>query len=85
MYVDKPTTFWRGQQWAHLVADTEEELHTFAQSIGLRRNWFQGASKIPHYDVSTRLRELALKEGAMPVRPRELVIIGRRMRDANPK
>lgn len=28
-------------RWSHLMADTDEELHRFAASIGLRRSWAQ--------------------------------------------
>jgi hypothetical protein len=43
----------------HLVSTaSEEELHAFARSIGLRRSWFQDGggpyrSRIPHYDITT--------------------------------
>jgi len=38
----------------HLVVDgLEEELHLFAQSVGLKRQWFQEQSRYPHYDITT--------------------------------
>lgn len=36
----------------HLVADTLNELHSFAEYIGLKRCWFQTALRHPHYDVT---------------------------------
>jgi hypothetical protein len=32
-----------------------EELHEFAQSIGLKREWFQDHPRHPHYDVWGKL------------------------------
>jgi len=36
--------------WAHLFADTPEELHAAARMLGLRRAWFQ-YQRHPHYDL----------------------------------
>ena len=56
--------------WSHLACesgDDLEELHTFAQSIGLRRDWFQNHRLIPHYDLKPRLRRAAVAAGAEQV------------------
>ena len=37
----------------HLVGDNLQELHIFAQSVGLKREWFQEHSHHPHYDITT--------------------------------
>lgn len=59
------------ERWAHLVSDEHhEELHAFAQRLGLRRAWFQG----DHYDVPAPVRERAITLGAQPVSSRELLI-----------
>lgn len=74
--VDEARWRWRGRLWAHLVSDRSlEELHTFAEGIGLRRVAFQG----DHYDVDAEYRERAVVAGAQPVGSRELV---RRLRRA---
>lgn len=31
-------------RWSHLSADTTEELHAFADRLGMKRSWFQSAS-----------------------------------------
>lgn len=36
---------------AHMVADTLDELHEFALTLGLIRRHFQTADKHPHYDL----------------------------------
>lgn len=58
---------WNGG--GHLQADTLEELHTFAESIGLRRSWFQGRPNRPefsHYDLTRPKRDAAILAGAIP-------------------
>lgn len=36
----------------HLISTNPDELHKFAKSIGLKREWFQNKpGKIPHYDI----------------------------------
>lgn len=57
---------WRGG--GHMQADTDEELHTFAASIGLRRSWFQEPEGRPwhnHYDLTAGKRRLAVSMGAI--------------------
>lgn len=73
-------------RWSHLIADTQAELHAFAQRLGLRREWFQDpvvsgrprakpntrAAENWHYDVTDSKRTQALALGAVPVSWREL-------------
>jgi hypothetical protein len=74
--VDEARWRWRGRLWAHLVSDGSlEELHAFAEGIGLRRVAFHG----DHYDVDVEHRERAVAAGAQTVGSRELV---RRLRRA---
>jgi Protein of unknown function (DUF4031) len=65
VYVDNEQLSWRGKKWCHLVADSLEELHTFALLLGLRRTWFQDKASYPHYDVTVPVRERALLLGAL--------------------
>ena len=68
--VDEATWPFRGDRWAHLVSDESfDELHRFAQQLGLRRLSFQG----DHYDVPSGLRVDAIRHGAVSVTGRELV------------
>ena len=76
VYVDDAVTLWRGQRWAHLMADTLDELHAFAQLLGLPLRAFQNKTSGAHYDVTATLRELAIAQGAVAIsrhRNRELV------------
>ena len=65
VYVDNVRIRWRGKLWCHLVADSLEELHSFAQQLGLKRYWFQDAASYPHYDVTIETRQRALSVGAV--------------------
>jgi hypothetical protein len=54
-------------RWAHLMADTDQELHAFAAQLGLKRSWAQypGTWK-SHYDVTDAKRR-AIQIGARPI------------------
>lgn len=67
VYVDLPLWPWRGKKWAHLWTDGPiEELHVFAEQIGLKRCWFQRSRNgFPHYDVTESVRAKALAAGAV--------------------
>ncbi len=65
-----PKCFKKGS--CHLTTDGElEDLHLFAEKIGLKRKWFQSSSSVPHYDLTVSRRELALKNGAVFVSAKE--------------
>lgn len=71
-------------RWSHLTADTPEELHAFAEKIGMKREWFQGKCKhgpCPtiddvcahfHYDVVDSKRAEALAAGAKGIELRDM-------------
>lgn len=58
----------------HLVSNvSEEELHAFASSMGLKKEWFQ-FGRHPHYDLTTkRASNRAIVYGAKYVTTRELL------------
>lgn len=63
-----PNKNWRYKENCHLMADTLEELHEFAQNaLKLKRNWFQSHARHPHYDLTRSKRTLAIKCGAFTV------------------
>lgn len=68
--IDEPIWPFRGERWAHLVSDESyEELHQFAQGLGISKHGFQG----DHYDIPKRLWDVAVDAGALPTDPRVLV------------
>ena len=67
VYVDDAVTLWRGQRWAHLMADSLDELHAFAAALGMPRRAFQDKTSGAHYDVDAGLRARAIELGALPI------------------
>jgi hypothetical protein len=67
VYVDDAVTLWRGHRWAHLMADTLDELHDFAARLGIPRRAFQDKTSGAHYDVTAQLRERAIAFGAVAI------------------
>ena len=70
VYVDRLVKRGRSTNWpypssCHLVADSVDELHTFAQLLGLKREWSQLQGSIPHYDLTSNKRAQALRLGAV--------------------
>jgi hypothetical protein len=68
-------------RWSHLVADSDDELHEFADRMGMRRAWFQDKPGRPHhahYDLPERAREEAVALGAVEVTWRQM---GRMLRE----
>lgn len=80
VYVDDATWPWRGQLWCHLLADSNDELHEFAARLGLRRSWFQGVSRFPHYDLTANKRAQAIRLGAQAMDVRAAVMRARSVR-----
>lgn len=54
-------------RWSHLTADTDAELHDFADRLGLQRAWFQDHTDPlrRHYDVTDTKRREAIALGAV--------------------
>jgi hypothetical protein len=63
--------FLPGTEWCHLTTDGPlEELHQFAEEIGMQRAWFQD-KRVPHYDLRKPGRDAALQKGAIFMSARE--------------
>lgn len=68
--VDECRWPWRERLWCHLVSDHSlEELHEFAERLGIPRRAFQG----DHYDLHELGRSVAVAAGAIEVTSRELL------------
>ena len=74
----------------HMVSDFSiDELHTFAENIGLKRHWFEGSKKRhPHYDLVNKKKapivckktgkkfiDKAIENGAVVVKLRKIAQI----------
>ena len=63
--------------WYGLTADTAEELHSFAESIGQYRSFYRpyrsDGAEVPlagHYDMNQSERDRAVEHGARPISTR---------------
>jgi len=60
----------RDHVWCHMISDTSlEELHDFAQRLGIPSRGFHG----DHYDLPQHVRDTAVSLGAQQVTSREIV------------
>lgn len=78
IYIDNLIRYKPNQRtlYCHMMTDGEiEELHEFAQAIGLKKCWFQSHPAHPHYDISQRYRNKAIQNGAISVSGKELVVL----------
>ena len=70
VYVDDHATLTGSgdRRWAHLMADTEEELQEFARALGAERQWarFPGTWR-SHYNVTPEVRLRAIELGAVRI------------------
>ena len=74
----------RGRMSAHLVADSTEELVTYAKSMGMNPRWIQKkGTKYEHFDVTgSVLARIMADDSVFKVTNRELITI---MKDKEPK
>jgi hypothetical protein len=54
-------------RWSHLMADSRDELLSFADRLGLRRAWLQDKRSGVHFDVTDSMRTKAIRLGAVQV------------------
>ena len=80
VYVDGLRDYgWHRGPSCHLIGDSVEELIEFAESMGLRREWFQ-AKSTPHFDLTAEGRAAAVSMGAIELTYRELIAKIRELR-----
>lgn len=87
VYVDAAIWHWAGKRWCHLLGDHSDELHRFAQMLGVKRSSYQGPPKTsaPHYDITGLERDRAVRLGAVECSREEIVAVFRRVRVRNGK
>ncbi len=76
IYVDDARLAFRRMKMCHLLADSETELHTIAQRIGVARKWHQG----DHYDICLKMRAVVIQMGAIEITQRQAAAMRRRQK-----
>jgi hypothetical protein len=75
-------------RWSHLTADTQDELHAFAERLGIPRRAFQtkpGKPSFDHYDIPEEMRGRAIELGAVSMTWREAARHRRKLRPPTKK
>lgn len=81
VYVD-PAVFMKPngrKKYAHMTADTLEELHTFAANVGVKKHFYHRGSRYPHYDITEIQREMIVNAGACEITSGELAKIAKKL------
>ena len=65
IYVDNMRIEYRGYKWCHMLADSLQELHDFAELIEVDKRLFHRNASYPHYDITVAMRLIALNNGAI--------------------
>ena len=83
VYVDDMRAPYGRMVMCHMVADSEDELLSMADRIGVARRWHQypGTPK-SHFDIALVKRRLAVEHGAIEITSRELALKVRHRRAA---
>lgn len=72
VYVDPLCNYgWKYGPSCHLFADGVDELHAFADRLGMLRSWFQNEGSMPHYDLTANKRLMAVMLGAVELDRRQ--------------
>lgn len=68
VYVDDMRAEYGRMIMCHMIASTEDELHTMADKIGVARKWHQKPPKhTSHYDIALSKKALAIEYGAIEI------------------
>ena len=71
VYVDSAFIPYGRMKMCHLIATTPAELLECVERIGVSPKHFQKDSSFPHFDICASKRELAIKNGAIPLGRRD--------------
>lgn len=72
-YVDLPDKPYGRMLMCHMIADSQQELLSWAARLGVQQKWIQKKGEPnEHLDICKSKRDLALKLGAVELTNREL-------------
>lgn len=74
VYVDDMQAAFGRMKMCHMLADSDDELHSMAAKIGVAKRWHQKPPKAStsHYDICLSKKALALQLGAVPITLRQM-------------
>lgn len=80
VYVDFMQIAFKGYKWCHMLADSLQELHEFAELIEVDRRLFHKNASYPHYDVTVQMREIALEHGAIAADRKKIIECAKKLK-----
>ena len=80
VYVDRARVQFKEKLWCHLMADTLEELHIFAQNMNIDARLFHRNASYPHYDITLEMRMTVIAHGAIDADRRTIIACGKRLK-----
>jgi len=82
VYIDDMNASFGRMKMSHMIADTDDELHAMAATIGVDRRWWQSPEKTSgsHYDIALTKKALAIAAGAVAITWRECGAMNARRR-----
>ncbi len=70
----------------HMVATTEQELHSFASRMGIGRHWYEGVEKgHPHYDLPSKRVAMVVGQPEVEVVNSRVIVVRAKCMVMNPK
>jgi hypothetical protein len=83
VYVDDAEIPYGRMRMCHMIASTDEELHSMADHIGVSRKWWQSSTRMSggHYDICLSKKKLALSFGAVAITYRQCGAMNARRRE----
>ncbi|BCF96579.1 hypothetical protein PPGU19_011480 [Paraburkholderia sp. PGU19] len=82
VYVDDMNAAYGRMKMCHMLADTDDELHAMAATIGVAKRWWQSPEKTSgsHYDIALSKKALAIAAGAIEITWRQAGAMNTRRR-----
>lgn len=82
VYVDNMKASLGRMIMCHMIADSDDELHRMADTIGIDRKHWQSPEKTSgsHYDICKQKRAMAVKAGAVEISLRVLAVMNKHRR-----
>ncbi|MBU5617954.1 DUF4031 domain-containing protein [Psychrobacter sp. TAE2020] len=80
IYVDFVSIEFKGYKWCHMLADSLQELHDFAELIEVDKRLFHGNASYPHYDITLQMRLTAIENGAFAADRKKIIECAKKLK-----
>ena len=80
IYVDRARVLFKDRVWCHMMADSLDELHHFAQLMKIDVCLFHRTASYPHYDITMEMRERVIACGAVDADRRTIILCGKKLK-----